>query len=79
MSEKTNDGTLRGPREALEEAIKTIGDSGALEHGKKVLVLALDDTNDNYSVSFMQAGMTMSECNNLCDIAKSVFKKDMGY
>lgn len=78
MANKYRDGTLQSPKQALEDAIKDIGVRGAFKNGKKLLIIALDD-DDQYSISFVQAGMTMSECNNLCDIAKTIFKTEMGY
>lgn len=79
LSDKTGNAGFTSPRDALNDAIETIGKRGAFKDGKKLLILALDDTQENFSVSFIQAGMRMSECNNLCDIAKSIFKGEMGY
>jgi hypothetical protein len=79
IGSKTNDGTMQSPTQALQDAMEAVGKSGAFEKGKKVLILALDDTEENYSISFIQAGMKMSDCNNLCDIAKALFKEEMGY
>lgn len=79
LGQKTGIGTMQSPAQALQEALADIGKHGAFEKGKKLLILALDDTEENYSISFIQAGMRMSECNNLCDIAKALFKEEMGY
>ena len=79
MANAACDGTMQSPKQALEDAIKDIGSRGAFKDGKKLLIIALDDNDDNYSISFVQAGMSMSECNNLCDIAKTIFKTEMGY
>ena len=79
LGKETGNGTLQSPSQALNDALESIGQNGAFEKGKKLLILALDDTEENYSISFIQAGMKMSECNNLCDIAKALFKEEMGY
>lgn len=70
---------MLSPEGALREALKDIGENGAFKDGKKLLILALDESNDEYSISFIQAGMSMSECISLCEISKSVFKNQMGY
>jgi hypothetical protein len=79
LGQETGNGTLQSPTQALNDALESIGKNGAFEKGKKILILALDDTDENYSISFIQAGMRMSDCNNLCDIAKALFKEEMGY
>ena len=79
LSEKTGDAGMRSQKQALEDALSEIGKRGAFENGKKLIVLALDDSDGQYSVSYVQAGMRMSECITLCEIAKSVFLKEIGY
>lgn len=79
MSKASGNALMASPEEALKDAIETIGECGALEQGKKVLILALDDTQDNFSIGFFQAGMRMSECLAVCETAKSIFLKEMGY
>ena len=79
MSERMNDGTLQTPRQALEDALEDIGKNGAFKEGRKLLILSLDDTQDNYSVTFIQAGMRMSECMALCEVSKTIFLKEMEY
>jgi hypothetical protein len=79
LGKKTGRGTLQSPEGALRDALDCVGKNGAFEKGKKVLILSLDDADDNYAISFIQAGMRMSECNSLCDIAKSLFREEMGY
>ena len=73
MSAHTGDGTLRSPQQCLEECLEDIGKRGAFKDGKKLLVLCVDDTKGDYSISFAQAGMKMSECVTLCEISKSIF------
>ena len=77
MGKFSNDGRLMSPTEALSTAIQDIED-GHLK-GRKILILALNESEDQYEVNFIQAGMKMSECVLLCDIAKSLFKEEMGY
>jgi hypothetical protein len=81
MANKLSDGTLQSPEQALQEAMKDIGQRGAFKSGKKLLILALDEgeNNDQYHVSFIQAGMKMSQCLTLCEVAKTLFLDQMGY
>lgn len=79
LGRKSGQGNHSSVSDALEECIEHIGKKGAFEKGNKILILCLDDTDNNYSVSFVQAGMKMSDCNNLCDIGKNIFKNEMGY
>lgn len=74
----TGDAGFQSPEQLLREAIKEIGKSGAFEKGEKLLILALDD-NGQYDISFMQAGMKMSECVTLCEVAKTIFLREMEY
>jgi len=80
MSKKTGDAGMSSPREVLEDALIEVEkkESGAFKNCNKLLVLALDD-NDQYLVTFMQAGMKMSQCLTLCEVAKTVFLTEMGY
>ncbi len=75
----SGDATMMRPDDALQDAINSIGKEGALEHGNKVLVLGLDDTQENFRISFFQAGMTMSQCLAVCEAAKTLFLKEMRY
>ncbi len=78
LSEKTEDGKMHSPKQALELAISDIGNYGAFKEGKKLLILALDDAG-GYNVSFIQAGMKMSECLALCEVAKTLLLEQMEY
>jgi len=78
LSEATGDAGFQSPSQVLEAASKEIGERGAFKNGKKLLILALDD-DGQYSVSFMQAGMKMSECLTLCEVAKTLFLSEMEY
>ena len=79
MADKTKDATKWTPIQALNYAVKDIGDNGSLEKGKKILIISLDDTDENYDVGFTQAGMTMGECIALCEVAKAIFLTKMNY
>lgn len=79
MADAACDGTLQTPEQALQDAFKYIDKQGAFKNGKKLLILSLDDTEGNYTISFIQAGMKMSECLTLCDVAKTLFLTEMNY
>ena len=81
LADRLNDSTLATPETALHEALQDIGTRGSFKSGKQLLILALDrgDDNDMYSISFRQAGMDMSECITLCEIAKTIFLTEMNY
>jgi len=79
MSKKASNGVMMSPEDALRDALSCIRKDGAFEKGKKLIVLAVDDTDGDYSVSFIQAGMTMSQCIALCEVAKSIFLSEMNY
>jgi hypothetical protein len=59
--------------------LEDIGTRGAFKQGKKLLILALDDTDGMYNISFVQAGMKFSECIVLCEAAKQTFLRDMRF
>lgn len=79
MTDATGDATKRDIKQTLESAIEDVGKYGAFEKGKKVLILALDDTSEGYDVTWVQGGMKMSECLTLCEVAKTLFLSEMGY
>ena len=79
LADKTNNGFMQSIEYALEDALKQVGKNGAFEKGSKILILALDDTEENYSISFIQGGMKMSECVGLCETAKTIFLSEMNY
>ena len=79
LASKTNNGFMNSIEDALKDALDTVGKEGAFEKGKKILILALDDTEENYSISFIQGGMKMSECVGLCETAKTIFLSEMNY
>ena len=79
ISELTNNSLSNSPEITLSDALSDIGKNGALKNGKKCLILALDESDGNYSVNYYNAGMKASECIALLDISKALFVEDMGY
>lgn len=79
LAKKTDSAAFVSVEDALKEALADIGKNGAFKNGKKVLILAIDDTNENFDVSFIQAGMKMSQCVTVCEVAKTIFLRSMGY
>jgi len=79
MAEKLGDARFWSPEQALQEARDDVGERGAFENGKKILIIGLDDSGDKYEVSFIQAGMSMSDCLALLEVMKSEFLSEMGY
>ena len=78
LADRLDDSTFTTPEMTLRDSIEDIGERGAFKEGKQLLVLALDrGDGDMYSISFRQAGMNMSECITLCEIAKTIFLTDM--
>jgi len=45
----------------------------------KAVLIKLNNKNGDYDVGFSQSGLSMSECIALADIAKELFKDEMGY
>ena len=45
----------------------------------KAVVLLLDDSDGNFNVRFVNAGMKMSECVVLAECGKMQFLQDMGH
>lgn len=76
-------GLLWTPKDALTDVLNNnIGKTGAFKKGKKILIIGLDDTNNkelNYDISFVQAGMHITEMISLIDIFKTILIKDMGF
>lgn len=81
MAVATGDAFKQSPEGALRDALNDIGKNGAFKEGKQLLILCLDEgeEREEYKVSFIQAGMTMSDCIALCEVSKSIFLDTMGY
>lgn len=79
LTKHSNNGLHFMPEDTLKDALKCIGEKGALKNGKKLIFIALDDTEGNYDTNWFQCGMKISECVALCEVAKSRFLEEMGY
>jgi hypothetical protein len=77
LGDFTNNGKMLSHMDSLKSAIKDIENKNMSPD--KILILSLDNKNGDYNISFHQAGMTMSECLALCDVAKSIMLSEMGY
>jgi hypothetical protein len=81
IREHSNDSGHITVRELLQDAIKYIDENPESIAGRsrKALIIFLDDTEGNYDTRFSQAGMRMSECVTLCEVAKYPFLEKMRY
>lgn len=81
MGPRFNSGLLATPEMVLLDSLADVGKRGALKEGKQLLIIALDrgKKGDDYSISFNQAGMRMSDCIALLEISKTLFLTEMGY
>ena len=72
----TNNGRMMSPIDQLKQAIADI-EAGHIDPDQ-ILILSVN-TKDQYSVNFHQAGLKMSECLSLCEVAKTIFLTEMEY
>lgn len=79
LGKATNNGKVRSPESVLLDALEFVRDKEGAFSGSKILIIALDTDNDNYLTSWIQAGMKMSECLALCEVAKTVFLTNLNY
>lgn len=73
---------VRSPEQMLEDAISIIRDKEDNSHFKKankMLIISVNTKNNNYEIGWMQAGMKMSECISLCEVAKMKFLSEMAH
>jgi len=73
---EANNGKMMSPIDQLKEAIADI-EAGHIDPDQ-ILILSVN-TKDQFSVNFHQAGMKMSECLALCEVAKTIFLTQMDY
>ena len=78
IADAAGSGTHRSPENMLEEALKEVRE-GSWEGRKKMIVITVDEDDDSYIVNWMQAGMRMSQCMALCEVAKVKFLTEMNY
>lgn len=78
---RANNAKMISPEMALKDCLENdIGKRGAFVKGKKLLIIALDDTDEeDYSFSFNQAGMTFSEIVVLIEVFKKFMIEEMGF
>ncbi len=73
--------SMRTTEQMLEEALEFIRDpensASCFVKAKKMLIISLDTSNDMYFVNWMNAGMNMSQCVALCEVAKMQFIGEM--
>jgi hypothetical protein len=80
--DKTNSTLSCSPEMTLRDALADIGKHRALKKGKKILIVALDDTDsidDDVNITWYQAGMKEMELISLLEVAKSLFIKEAGF
>lgn len=69
-------------KEALEEALKDVEnhdvEGNAFNRATKILIVALDDSDNIYNTGFIQSGLRMSECISLVEVLKVRFMQHMG-
>jgi hypothetical protein len=73
LAERQGDGTLWSIEQMLRDLVD---DKERLKGYNKAVVLLLNDQGQ-YTPGFNQAGMHMSECVLLCEMAKDMFKEEM--
>ncbi|MCP4374045.1 MAG: hypothetical protein GY797_38960 [Deltaproteobacteria bacterium] len=75
-----DDALLVTPEQCIKSVLEDdLGKRGAFKNGKKVIVIALDDTDGDYNISFSQGGFRMSELLSLMDVFKKHVLGIMGY
>ena len=78
LSGKLNDGTLQSPEMCLRDCIDNdIGKARAFKNAKKLIIIALDDTEGEYNTSWNQAGMKSSEIISLLETVKYGFCSEL--
>lgn len=72
LAEFSDDARLWAPEQMLMEALHEIRSGNRTE--RKAVLLMLDDSGDEYHITFYQAGMLMREAVLLCEMGKDLFK-----
>lgn len=75
IADRTNDALMISPEQVLEQALEEVR-SGTIS---KLMVITLDDSETNYDIGILQAGMRFNELLALTDITKNIIKEEMGY
>lgn len=72
------DARMVSPEGCLRNCLsEDIGKRGAFKKGKKLIIICLNDSDDEYEISWSQAGMKVSEIISLLDVAKHEFIRRM--
>ena len=80
LGNHSNNAATISPEQCLQNCLENyVGKRGAFKKGKKLIVLALDDTEGEFNTNFTQAGMKNSEILALLTVMKSVILEDMEY
>lgn len=78
LGNHANDATMITPEQCLKDVLNNdLGKRGAFKHAKKIVVIALDESDGGYYMGFDQAGMSMSEVVALCECFKKFIITDM--
>ena len=73
----SGNGKMTSPINCLKDVIKCIEDGDISPN--KILVITLNSKDDTYATSWHQAGMKMSDCLALIEVAKVRFLQEMEY
>lgn len=78
IGDYANNAKMVSPEMCVKDCLENfIGKKGAFKKGKKLLILCLDDDDGLYAMSYMQAGMKVSEMVSMIEIAKNNFISEM--
>ena len=64
-------------KKCLEDCLREVEEGGQYEHATKAIVIFLDDRDNKYKFGWYQAGMSMSGCISLVEVAKMTFLEHM--
>jgi len=78
MANKKRDSSLWTPKQALEDALNDLENDEGYKDVNKILIVFLTKSDESYKTSWTQAGMSMSECVALCEVAKASFLNNIG-
>ena len=71
LATELQDGTKQSPETCLRDCLENdIGKERAFKSAKKLIIIALDDTEGQYDTSWNQAGMKVSEIISLLETVK---------
>jgi len=74
------DALLVTPEQCIKSVLNDdLGKRGAFKNGKKIIVIALDDSDGEYQFSFSQGGFKVSEILALLSVVKKYFINMMGF